>query len=97
MLPTPGFHRLMLNVVDPDAAIGWYTRQFGCTSKGEWAGYPALKSDNDVMVLFNKVDKPAPQLPQSATWPVGWHVPDTQKTVPPCKHRPELEMQQRPP
>src|SRR6185437_8253879 len=74
-LPTPGFHHIMLNIVDPEAAIGWYTRQFGCTSKGKWGGYPALHSDNDVMVLFNKVDKPAPQLPQSAIWHFGWHVP----------------------
>ena len=36
MLPTPGFHHIMLNVVDPDAAIGWYTRQFASTRRGEW-------------------------------------------------------------
>ena len=24
MLPTPGFHHLHLNSVDPDAAIDWY-------------------------------------------------------------------------
>ena len=28
MLPTPGFHHLHLNSVDPDAAIDWYTRRF---------------------------------------------------------------------
>jgi catechol 2,3-dioxygenase-like lactoylglutathione lyase family enzyme len=92
-LPTPGFHHIMLNLVDPEGAIGWYTRQFGCTRKGEWGGYPALHSDNDVMVLFNTVDRPAPQTPQSAIWHFGWHVPDTQKTVADFKKRPEVKMQ----
>ena len=27
-LPAPGFHHLHLNSVDPDAAIGYYVRQF---------------------------------------------------------------------
>ncbi len=35
MLPTPGFHHLHLNSVDPDAAIDFYTRQFPSTPKGE--------------------------------------------------------------
>jgi len=38
MLPTPGFHHIHLNAVDPDGAIGWYTRQFACTAKSEWGG-----------------------------------------------------------
>jgi catechol 2,3-dioxygenase-like lactoylglutathione lyase family enzyme len=55
MLPTPGFHHLHLNSVDPDAAIDFYTRQFPSTSKGVWAGLPALLSPSNVMMLFNKV------------------------------------------
>jgi len=31
MLPTPGFHHLHLNSVDPDAAIDFYERAFGAT------------------------------------------------------------------
>ena len=42
MLPTPSFHHLHLNAVDPDAAIGFYTRQFTSTAAGSWAGYKAL-------------------------------------------------------
>ena len=61
MLPTPGFHHLHLNSVDPDAAIDWYMRQFPSCTKGEWAGYPALLSPNNVMVLFTKVDRPPPR------------------------------------
>ena len=52
MLPTPGFHHLHLNSVDPDGAIDWYVRQFPSCAKGEWARFPALLSPNNVMVLF---------------------------------------------
>ena len=48
MLPTPGFHHLHLNSVDPEAAIGFYTRQFPSTHGGSWGGHPALFSPNDV-------------------------------------------------
>ena len=59
MLPTPGFHHLHLNSVDPDAAIDWYARQFPSCSKGDWGGFPALLSPNNVMVLFTKVESAA--------------------------------------
>ena len=91
-LPTPGFHHIMLNAVDPDTAIGWYTRQFSCSRKGEWGGYPALFSDNDVLVLFNKVNRPPRQQPQSAIWHFGWHVVDSQNTVAEFKQRPEVHL-----
>ena len=81
MLPAPGFHHLHLNSADPDAAIGFYTRQFPTTSKATWGGFPALKSPNNVMVLFNKVDT-APLLePQTALWHWGFHVLDILKTL----------------
>jgi hypothetical protein len=54
-LPPPAFHHLHLNTVDPDAAIAFYTRQFPSTAKAAWGGIAALKSPNNVMVLFNKV------------------------------------------
>ena len=79
MLPTPGFHHLHLNSVDPDAAIDWYTRQFPSCTKGEWAGFPALLSPNNVMVLFTKVDRPPTSEPQSAIWHFGWHVTDVRR------------------
>jgi catechol 2,3-dioxygenase-like lactoylglutathione lyase family enzyme len=81
MLPTPGFHHLHLNSVDPAAAIDWYTRQFPTCTKGEWAGFPALLSPNNVMVLFTKVDTPPTSEPQSAIWHFGWHVTDVRKTL----------------
>jgi catechol 2,3-dioxygenase-like lactoylglutathione lyase family enzyme len=92
MLPTPGFHHLHLNSVDPDAAIAWYTRQFACCSKADWGGHKALRSDNNVLILFNKVDTPAPQEPQSAIWHFGWHVTDSRATVAAWKERPEVKL-----
>jgi catechol 2,3-dioxygenase-like lactoylglutathione lyase family enzyme len=92
MLLTPGFHHLHLNSVDPDAAIDFYTRQFPSTRRGIWGGIAALKSPNNVLVLFDKVAAPPPTRPQSAIWHFGWHVADSQATVRSFKGRPEVEM-----
>lgn len=92
MLPTPRFHHLHLNVVDPAAQIAWYTRQFPSTSGGEWGGHAALYSPNDVMILFNKVDRPPPTRPQSAIWHFGWHVTDTRAALAAYRERPEVKL-----
>ena len=42
-LPTPGFHHLHLNSVNPEAAIAFYVRQFPSTSASTFAGQPALQ------------------------------------------------------
>lgn len=57
-LATPGFHHLHLNSVNPEAAIEFYTRAFASTSRTTFAGQPALRSPNNVLVLFNKVATP---------------------------------------
>jgi catechol 2,3-dioxygenase-like lactoylglutathione lyase family enzyme len=75
-LPTPGFHHLHLNSVDPDAAINFYTRAFPTTSKTLFADQPALSSPNNVLVLFNKVTTPPATRPHTAFWHFGWHVTD---------------------
>src|ERR1700748_3679844 len=54
----PLFHHIHLNSVDPEAALAFYAAQFTTTSKAHWAGFPALKSPNDMMVLFTKVVAP---------------------------------------
>jgi catechol 2,3-dioxygenase-like lactoylglutathione lyase family enzyme len=92
MLPTPGFHHLHLNSVDPDAAIGFYTRNFPTTSKAVWGGMPALKSPNNVLVLFNKVDTAPPLAPQTALWHWGFHATDIRKTLAEFKRRPEVKL-----
>ncbi len=92
MLPTPGFHHIHLNSVDPDAAIDFYVRQFPSTTKGSWGGHKALLSPNNVMILFDKVDSPPPSEPPSAIWHFGWHVVDSQASVQSFKDRPEVNM-----
>jgi catechol 2,3-dioxygenase-like lactoylglutathione lyase family enzyme len=92
MLPTPKFHHLHLNSIDPDAAIDFYTRQFPSTTKGNWGGFPALRSPNDVMVLFTKVTAPPASEPQSAIWHFGWHVTDSRRSLETYKARPEVNL-----
>lgn len=81
MLPPPKFHHLHLRSTDPDAAIEFYIRQFPTCGRGNWGGFPALLSPNDVMVLFEPVETPPPRTPQSAIWHYGWHVQDSRATV----------------
>ena len=91
MLPTPGFHHLHLNSVDPDAAIDFYVRQFPSTAKGSWAGVPALKSPNDVMMLFEKVNAQPAESP-TAIWHWGWHVTDVRKSLETYKSRSDVRL-----
>jgi catechol 2,3-dioxygenase-like lactoylglutathione lyase family enzyme len=72
----PGFHHLHLNSVNPAAAIAFYTKYFPSTEAATFAGQPALRSPNDVWVLFTKVDHPPATQPPTAFWHFGWHVAD---------------------
>ena len=92
MLETPRFHHLHLNSRDPERAIAFYTQQFASTAKGEWGGFPALRSPNDVLVLFTPVEAPPPCEPQSAIWHFGWHVPDARKSLETYKARSEVAL-----
>jgi catechol 2,3-dioxygenase-like lactoylglutathione lyase family enzyme len=77
----PAFHHLHLNSVNPEAAIEFYTKAFPSTSKDVFAGQPALRSPNNVWVLFNKVATPPPTEPETAFWHFGWHVTDVRATL----------------
>ena len=79
-LATPGFHHLHLNSVNPDAAIDFYTKYFPSTARTTFDGKPALKSPNNVLVLFNKVNAPQATQPPTALWHFGWHVTDVHKS-----------------
>jgi hypothetical protein len=92
MLPTPTFHHLHLNSVDPDAAIDWYTRQFPSCTKGDWGGFPALLSPNNVLVLFTRVATPPPTEPQSAIWHFGWHVTDARNSLATYQGHPDVKL-----
>jgi catechol 2,3-dioxygenase-like lactoylglutathione lyase family enzyme len=80
-LPTPAFHHLHLNSMNPDAAIEFYARLFPSTSKTMFAGQPALESATDMLVLFTRVDVPPATQPTTAFWHFGWHVTDVHKSI----------------
>lgn len=80
-LPSPSFHHLHLNSVDPEAAIAFYVKAFPSTSRTTFGGQPALASPNDVLVLFTKVGTPPATQPQTAFWHFGWHVTDVRQTL----------------
>jgi catechol 2,3-dioxygenase-like lactoylglutathione lyase family enzyme len=92
VLPPPGFHHLRLNSVDPQAAIDFYLRQFPSTSRTTWVGLPALRSPNNVLILFNKVDAPPPTEPQTAIWHFGWQVTDVRRKLETYKNRPDVKL-----
>jgi len=92
-LPAPGFHHLHLNSVDPAAAAAFYAREFPTTSVAQWGGFQALRSPNNVMVLFTKVAAPPPSDPQAtAYWHFGWHVTDERKSYALYRARPEVKL-----
>ena len=69
-----------MNSINPDAAIEFYTKQFPTAAKTSFAGQPALRSPNNVLVLFNRVSVPPATQPQTAFWHFGWHVIDVHKS-----------------
>jgi hypothetical protein len=81
VLPTPGFHHLHLNSTNPETAAAWYAKEFPSTSKTTWGGMTALKSPNNVLVLFAKVDQPPATQPQTAFWHFGWHVTNERQAM----------------
>jgi len=80
-LPRPGFHHLHLNSVNPEAAVAFYAQLFPSTSRSTFAGQPALRSPNNVLLLFNQVDAPPATQPQTAFWHFGWHVTDVRQSL----------------
>ena len=80
-LPTPGFHHLHLNSLNPEAAIAFYIDHFPATSRAMFAGQPALRSPNDVWILFTKVEAPPATQPPTAFWHFGWHVTDVRQRL----------------
>ena len=80
----PRLHHVGLNSVDPDKAIAWYLALWPSATRTTVAGYPAVQAD--MLLLFNKVDRPAPGAwrndlhrgdPQSAFWHIGANINTT--------------------
>ena len=80
-LAAPGFHHLHLNSMNPETAAAWYAKEFPSTSKTRWGGMTALKSPNNVLVLFTRVEQPPATQPQTAFWHFGWHVTSERQTM----------------
>jgi hypothetical protein len=92
MRPTPGFHHLHLNSVDPDAAIDLYARQFPTSSQTRWGGLPALKAPNNVLILFTTAATAPATSPPTAIWHFGWHVTDSRARLAAYQGRPDVEL-----
>ena len=61
--------------------------------KTSWAGFPALQSPNNVLVLFTKVASPPVSDPQTtAYWHFGWHVTDVRQNMATYLSRPEVRL-----
>jgi catechol 2,3-dioxygenase-like lactoylglutathione lyase family enzyme len=92
ILPAPGFHHLHLNATNPGAAIDFYALQFPSTSKTTFAGKPALRSPNNVLVLFDNVSRAPALTPQTAIWHFGWHVTDVHERMETFKRRTDVKL-----
>lgn len=80
-LEAPAFHHLHLNAVNPTATIEGYRKLWPTTTeKVTVAGFEGLKNI-DIYMLWNKVAKPAPVLPQSAYWHQVWLTQDVRAYV----------------
>ncbi len=91
-LGVPKFHHVHVNSTNPDAAVDFYTREFPSTSRTTFAGSPAVAAPNNVLLVFTKVNTPAPLLPQTAIWHYGWQVVDVRKNLAMYKERPEVKL-----
>ena len=82
VLPPPHFHHLALNSSDPEAAIGFYIKEFPSTSRATWQGMPALVSPSHVMIVFQKVAAPPVADPDTtAYWHFGWTAADSRASL----------------
>jgi len=65
------FHHVMLNVVDPQKSIQFYSRVFGATPI-KFRGVSDAAFTEKSFLLFNKVDKPADNRLNTGIWHIGW-------------------------
>src|SRR5690348_13867508 len=68
--PLVHFHHVHLNSLNPDLAMGWYTRHFDA-ERAKFGGEDALWVGNS-WILFNKVDQPPPFKVTTALYHIGW-------------------------
>ena len=84
-LPSPVFHHIHMNSVNPNAAIAEFLTIYRASAKVTVAGFEGLRTANDVYLLFTKVKTapPAPgpdrvtaKAPQTAFWHHVWAAAD---------------------
>jgi catechol 2,3-dioxygenase-like lactoylglutathione lyase family enzyme len=68
--PLVHFHHVHLNALNPDLAMGWYTRHFDA-ERAKLGGEDALWVGKS-WILFNKVDQPPPFKVTTALYHIGW-------------------------
>src|SRR5216683_4428335 len=68
--PLVHFHHVHLNALNPELAIGWYTRHFDC-ERAKFGGMDALCVGKS-WILFNKVEQPPPWKITTALYHIGW-------------------------
>ena len=78
-LPTPTFHHIHINSVDPEAALDWWKTVWPAGEITTFAGFPAFAAQ-DIYHLYNQVATQAPGgfdkdqhrgVPQSVFWTTG--------------------------
>ncbi len=68
--PLVHFHHVHLNALNPDLAMGWYTRHFDC-ERAKFGDADALWVGKS-WILFNKVDQPPAWKITTALYHIGW-------------------------
>jgi len=65
------FHHVMLNVVEPQKSIQFYSRVFGASPVKFSGAADALFTEKS-FILLNKVDQPADSKLNTGIWHIGW-------------------------
>jgi catechol 2,3-dioxygenase-like lactoylglutathione lyase family enzyme len=73
------FHHVHLNVIDPAAAIDFYTSKFDC-EKAKFAGLSDAVWAQKSWLLFSKVSAPPKSEITSTIWHIGWGAEDMKAT-----------------
>lgn len=75
--PVARFHHLHMNSTNPAAAADYYVKAFASSTRTTFNGLEAVKTSNNVHIVFNRVNTPPPTGPQSAIWHFGWNTVDS--------------------
>jgi hypothetical protein len=95
-LPSPAFHHIHMNSVNPTAAVAEFLAIYPGSEKVTVAGFEGLRTANDVYMLFTKVDTPPPapgpdrvtaKAPQTAFWHHVWAAADGRGTLESLRRR----------